>query len=358
MASDPRTMFPFLTLGLQSYLMIQSLLNFIDPTQPTFDWFVKNFSADLKDYADFLESQYKLAVNGIVKSDLPSQQDFTGFVNSFGSGATFPAASGLPFGGNPDPPTAGYIWNGIYGAIDTYPLYGYHYPAPPVPVPSAAPSYVIDSFLYGKNVPNVGATTRDLGADWQQAGILDGNYEYLWNATFDDWVLPWLQNNVLLGRMGRWKAIYLLNGYDQVWSLIQTLRFLINPDPRVLLATMPLDQDHTIANGNWSALELIKTLNFRGLILSFFSSLQDNSVVTEWNSALYPVPGGGGLPGYSVFALVGALDNIARGNYAGLEGTVRGSVPPGSAPKRPLSFRDRLAAIAFCAQPAGGAQLS
>jgi hypothetical protein len=74
------------------------------------------------------------------------------------------------------------------------------------------------------------------------------------NATFDDWVLPWLQNNVLLGRMGRWKAIYLLNGYDQVWSMIQMLRFLTNPDPRVLLATMPLDQDHTIANGNWSAL--------------------------------------------------------------------------------------------------------
>lgn len=358
MVKDPRTMLPFLVLGLQSYLMIQALLNFIDPTQPTFDWFVKTFSGDLKDYADFLEEQYKLAVNGIVKSDLPSTPDFTGFVNGFIPGLQFPGASGFPppvAGSDPEypypTPTVGDIWNGVYGSIDTYPLYGYYYPELPVPVPGAAPSYVIDNFFYGKNDPVKGAIYRNLLADWQQANII--NYDYLRNAVFADWVLPWLQNNVLLGRMGRWKALYLLNGYDQVWSMIQTLRFLINPDPRLLLATIQLDQDHTIANGDWSVIELCKTLNFGGDILGGITvPLHDDSVVTEWSSALYPPPGGGGMPGYSVFALVGVLDNIARGNYAGLEGTVGGWVPPGTSPKRPLSFRDRLAAIAFCEQPA------
>jgi hypothetical protein len=58
--------------------------------------------------------------------------------------------------------------------------------------------------------------------------------------------------------MARWKAIYLYNGYDGVWSIIQRLRDLVGLPA---LPPVRLDQDDTMATGNWSARELCGLLN-------------------------------------------------------------------------------------------------
>ena len=134
----PRSALPFLLLGLQSYLTLEGLVHLIDSSQPTFAQFLKDFKNDLHDYASFLQSQYKLAVNGIVKTDIPSDQDvrtFLYFVTVVVDGAPFgdsgvfagfsvdtlkwglsPFYPGIP-GSNTSWPYKGYAWNGVYGAV-------------------------------------------------------------------------------------------------------------------------------------------------------------------------------------------------------------------------------------------------
>jgi hypothetical protein len=80
-AADPRTMLPFLLLGIESDLSIEAALYIINPKQPQykFSYFLAEFNRDLKNYASFIYSQYQLAVNGIVKTDLPSDDDVLSF---------------------------------------------------------------------------------------------------------------------------------------------------------------------------------------------------------------------------------------------------------------------------------------
>jgi hypothetical protein len=320
MAIDPRTMMPFLLLGLESYLALQMLVHSIDPTQPTFDEFVKEFrTKDLPAYAEFLTSQYELAVNGIVKSDLPGPQDLIGFVNDILNGGvdfgfTYPTSSFHADFADVTP-TAGQIWNGVYGAVDTYPLYGFYQPEPPVPVPIAGPAFVIE-FLDTATV-NLYDEWSYAGVDWGDPGAAE--------SILETWILPWLEDKLILARMARWKAIYLLNAYERVWETIQLLRLLAGAP---LSAPKKLDPDHTRADGNWSLRELVSILNFDGDIL-------------------YGFPLGHGIQvggGYSVRALAWALYNIGNGNWGGPPDKISGPldvVPAGS-----NSLRDTLALVA------------
>jgi hypothetical protein len=213
---------------------------------------------------------------------------------------------------------AGSSWDGIYGVVYVYPAYGVYEPAPPVPVPYAAPSYLIDLF-------NVEGLQSDF-----PPGFFSGPPNILYLA---EWTIPWLQNRLLLGRMARWKAIYLFNGFDQVWSMIQSLNVLSNfsagASPPAPLLPVKLSQDGTMATGDWSARELCTVLNLDGKIVA---GVQYGGVkVSPFN------------PEFSLFALAQVLDNIASGNWGG---------PPtysvsGKGPARPLGLRDRLSAAAI-----------
>jgi hypothetical protein len=118
--------------------------------------------------------------------------------------------------------------------------------------------------------------------------------------------------------MARWKALYLFNGYDKVWSTIQNLRVL---SEQSLLPTPTLAQDGTQANGNWSARELIARITINPVVLPLVAVK------------------------VSLLFLVSTLDVIAKGNWAGPQG---GETNPSDwvVPSRPLGFRDRLAAAA------------
>src|SRR5260370_5949085 len=117
----------------------------------------------------------------------------------------------------------------------------------PVAVPSSSPSHIID-FINSDNMVD----------EFKQVfltaigGFVDSQYGVL-----SSWVVQWVASKVILGTMARWKAIYLMNGYDKVWSVIQNLRFLTNRSP---LPTETLHQDGTLVSENWSARELYAVL--------------------------------------------------------------------------------------------------
>jgi hypothetical protein len=322
MVSDPRSMLPYLLLGINSYLTLQSLVNFIDSTQPTFSQFVSEFQADLQEYVNFIQSQYNLATNGIVKREVPDTESL------FSSILVYIGASNY---------VSTEIWNGFFGVVDTYPPYGVYQPAPPVTMNADAdagfltssPSYLLESIT---NL-NIDAFLEANGNNYESEAIM---------AT--GWTAPWLQNKLILRMMAQWKAIYLLNCYDKVWSILQKLGSLINQS----LPPLMLNQDGTIASGNWSVRELCKILNVSGDILNGVqgSSLGAPLVFPfNWPPSV-PIPvmdtgGYGPFPGqYSLFSLAQCLDNIAIGTW------VPPSYSKGSAPSRPLGLRERLAAAA------------
>jgi hypothetical protein len=303
MVLDPRSAMPFLLLGIKCYLKIEALINIIDKSLPTFQQFLSQFQGDLQSYASFIYSQYEIAVNGIVKSDLPSTDDVVGFfwsVLEFEQ-SSFPNNTGSVFG-------SVFGWNGVYGAIDKYPQYGVYRPSPVVYITdagTAAPSYIIDCINTAMLSNLSSAATDPLGRL-----LTDSGPQQI--ATLSNVVVPWVKVKIILGRMARWKTIYLLNGYDKLWSILQNLRRVAGQTP---LATPTLDQDGTIANGNWSARELCSILNAN------LPHLALNSDVRK---------------GYSLSALTKSLDGNALSSWGVGSGRTVG----------PLGFRNRLAAAA------------
>lgn len=163
----------------------------------------------------------------------------------------------------------------------------------------------------------------------------------IWINELQNWTIPWISNRIILGRMARWKAIYLLNAFDGVWSVLQALQRLAAPNPPIVPSTMHLPQDGTIANGNWSTRELCRVVQVNDKLLTgnaYVDSLDFNEFVTDW------VPGGRiewtRVSGHSVGGLVQFLYNVANGNWA------RPPLPPQVTVPRPLSFRGLLAGAA------------
>lgn len=237
---DPRTMLPVLALGLQSYITLQSVANLVDSTQPTLPQFLNQFWPDFGDpnsrtsYINFLFQMYKFAVNGIVKTDLPSEEEVLGFLWEVGQNeGVYAHASTRPTlptqaSWGADWPVSvlatsassgnGWAWNGTYGASETYPQYGFY------------------GNYQGKNTRNLFTQayivsqpdTTNAGSQWQQSSIIfsSAGEQYASIEAFENWTIPWLQNRIILGSMARWKAIYLLNGFDRVWSVLQALQQL------------------------------------------------------------------------------------------------------------------------------------
>jgi len=351
--ADPRTFRPYLTLGIQSYLTLQSVVNFIDPKQPTFSTFLSQYNKDFVGYANFLYSLYAQGVHGIVKSDLPSAADALGYLTFYifqrglnagklgaASDAVQPIINDPQIGpasmpqfarvstDGPCLPTAGTQWNGVYGVVDEYPPYGAYQPQPSDSTDlstswMAAPSYMIDM----------------IDTEGIDLVLTSDPYPYLREFTFGYWVNPWLRAKLTLGRMARWKAIYIFNGYDKAWSSLQSLRKIITSVPEG--AKAPSYQqlrlgDGTMATGNWSARELCRVLSqIGGGILGPTADFTD--------------PTGKGL---SLFLLVQSVNNIAKGTWAGQAYATADrprdesgrTLPAGLS--RPANFRALLAAAA------------
>jgi hypothetical protein len=328
---DPVTIIPFFVLAVRAYLEIQTVLSMMGvqafgPASQAGTFLNQYGGTDLQNYLTLLNSKYTMAVKGLTKSDVPAAQDILSFlcwsvypVVGFAPSwlttyITLDLWGGTPPAAGPDvwAATAGCMWNGIFGAVSAYPRYGGYDPPPPVPVPNAAPSYIID-ILDSANVV-------------AQLGWAFFEYPYVMEAELADWTIPWTQNKVILGNMARWKALYLFNGYDQVLAMIVSLSALTNqpPPPPVLLS------DGTAANGNWSARELFSVMNFDGDLLD---GVPGGSI----RNAAFPAD-------YSLLALVAALDNIANGTWGGHPDF--NSKATQTKPIRPLGLRERLAAAA------------
>lgn len=91
-----------------------------------------------------------------------------------------------------------------------------------------------------------------------------------------DFTIPWVQNKVTLGSMARWKALYLISGYDRVFQLMRSLQDLVAPymqsAPEIVPPVMYLD-DGTRADGNWSARELCNVLQLPRGVYTLYGGL-------------------------------------------------------------------------------------
>jgi hypothetical protein len=370
---DPRSMLPYLSWGFTSYLTIWELASLIDSTQPSFGQFLHDFqSSELQPYAEWFLSQAKMAIRGLRMSDLPGTEDIVSYAwwkaDWVGRGS-FPDNTQY-WGGSPPPPPGGYseqgyMWNGVYGVFDEYSVY-----LSPVGVPSASPSHLVD-IISGTPVYDADGNvhgTNDTSAiveEFENAFGGPSPDTYLQDAALADWVAPWIQDKLILGLMARWKALYLINGYDHVWAVAQNLWLIANPHDslspiRIQLPYPPewvsWDQDNPnqnssfVASGNWSARELCTLLNLSGDVLDGVQNGDLTTIVGPYQeSGSYETVGGPVIGGYSLFALVQCLDNIASGNWGGppsYSGNLNDAPPTGNGPARPIGFRNRLAAAA------------
>ena len=252
---DPQYALPAYLKAVQSLLTIHVLLD-EEPHQ-----FLAKWQADFIKWADALEFRYNIGVGGLVKTDIPTENDVLSALS--------------------DPRFSLY-----YGVVDIYGVY-----KDPIIPPSKAASHIIESFPVGiiKLFPD--------DSDRQR---------------FENFVYTWFKDRVTLGLMARWKAIYLMRGYDKAWSALQNLRILAKQQSGLL----------NDSNKNWSARELFRVLS---------------------NPTSPENPGGWIGLWLSLSDLVNRLDRIAKGTWS----VPSDDVSVDNLRKRPIGFRDRLAASAL-----------
>jgi hypothetical protein len=364
---DPTTFLGMFALGLQSYLMLECLRNIVDSSQMTFSESMKTYGPLIGQWNEFLYTNYASAVNGILKTDLPTEYEILGYLwylaNVIGSAYAVPSTNpgqnpmqswGAPWPTPDDNVQAnysgdGWAWTGVYGASEVYPYSAYYGSAQLDPTDTYVftPAYIIPWIVAGNNAAT-------MLSQWSDADILFnvGSDETLVSMdSLASWVIPWLQNKLILGRMACWKAIYLFNNFGFTWSVLQSVQRLV-PDPPVVPPTVTLAElgnfigggfgpsDNMIASGNWSVRELCNTVVANGDLLTgndYVSS--DNGFVYNWapiSSTVWTR-----VSGQSVGGFVEFLYNVANGNWAGPPEALTRPVSP-----RPLSLRGLLAAAA------------
>jgi len=316
MVLDSRLALPYFLKAVETFLSINALLNPNGFSQ-LIDQYNKTPNDLLPSIAEKLKELYSTLVTGIVKSDVPSPNDIGSYLAIWEKvpniGPLEPTCAANDSHAIYDQnglrtvplPTAtmdktGCSWNGVYGVVDTYGIYD-----TPVSIPSRDVSHMVERFP----------------AD--HIGELPHDHPYLPGYT----PYRWVRDRVSLGLMARWKAIYMLRGYNLAWSTLQDLRVILRQQQDDRL-TLP---DGTIASEHWSARELISVLQLKPL----YQSISPDYVEEPW---------------FSVYHLVQRLDLISRGTWVTpldddffdfgerLNHT--------TVTKRPVSFRDRLAAAA------------
>lgn len=283
---DPQLALPAYLMAIESFLAINAL------QEPTgFSQFLGTWREDIKGFADYLQDIYDgsishrvdTLVGGLVKTNVPSINEVYDYVQVNAIPDTSP----------------GFEWNGVYGVVDVYGVY-----TSPVGVPSHAVSHFMDIFPTENIV--------------QLAHMMRNDYTYI------ESIYPWVRDRVTLRLLARWKALYILRGYDKAWSVLQKLRVL----------TSEQDRELNDANKNWSARELITILHL--------PTVHVPNVPQD-----YPQQ-------YSLSDLIERLDQIAKGTWnktpdpwsVVLE--KRPEYPLIYDPSiRPVGFRDRLAAAAL-----------
>jgi hypothetical protein len=374
---DPTTMLPVLALAIHSDLILESLANLVDvdPRQPSLDVFLSEYGHFYTDqppgpdgFLYVFYKQYSRAVGGIRMTDLPSEYEILGTLWAYAQSQFVFASPDT----NPDQPTSqswgapgrpeqydspcfsgdGYAWTGLYGAGAVYPQYGWYAP-PNTDNPNGWPSFLPGNITYQESTLTAeslftpGYIVSYLAADdviqeWRHASTLfesEGN-TYVSMYSLQDWVIPWLQNILILGRMARWKAICLIGSYDKIWVILQTLQQITKPDPPIVPPVMTF-QDNTgttyTANGNWSLRELMSVVKVSNSLLAGVGL--DPTKPFVWAAA--SSPGSQPVTGYSVEGLAQLLYNVANGDWGGPPSYAEGEGPVG-----PFSLRGLLAAIA------------
>jgi len=277
---DPQLALPAFMKAIELFLAIETLLE-----PDGFTRFLEQWRATLVTLADTLEQRYRTLVQGLARSDVPTADDAVSFVIPLVRGSTPLATPEPPMNFVEVPlegaPRSGWAWNTVFGVVDAYGVF-----TSPVLVPSREASHIVDMF------PVDGIEAAPADEEWLRI------HHY-----------PWIRDRVVLGLMARWKALYIIRGYDRAWSVLQHLRVLTK------------QQGVHLPDGNrdWSARELVRELGLP---------------TVQGDPAHYQ--------DHSLSDLIERFDRVAKGTW----GTPRDDVSPDQLTPRPVSFRERLAAAA------------
>jgi hypothetical protein len=208
-------------------IQIYGLLNQINPAYSKFTDFLIEFRDDFTDWAvNTLIPNYEGVVRGLVKNDLPSDDDIIGLL-SYQGVQGFSGGSQTVWSRGPWPegsaPRTGFAWNLVHGVVDIYAVFHQEH------IPLATPSGIISNRFHSHSM-----------------GL----------AVTPSHTCPWVRARVQLRLMAQWKALYFIKGYDKALSVIQSLLILGNQQP----CDVPT-VDGMKANGDWSIRELSTILN-------------------------------------------------------------------------------------------------
>ncbi len=129
---DPQYTIASWLYAVQAWLSIHLMIKHIDNTQLDLNQFIVQYG-EPGNWASFLYEQYRKAVLGLVKSELPQTIDIKALINYIYSGGDpdmfewiEQPAPGHLWSGIPGP---GYAWNCVYGVVDIYSTF-YQQPTP------------------------------------------------------------------------------------------------------------------------------------------------------------------------------------------------------------------------------------
>lgn len=215
---DPQLALTAFLSATKNFLVITQQLDpagfpqFLDPSAPNnYNWKVREIANHLQSFYDGSVSarpggtfRTDTLVSGLVSSRIPTSEE----VYNLGWNVTFASPTRTA-----DPnPIVTPSWNGIYGVIDSHAVYVHS-----VGAPSSGPSHEVAAFPT-ENISTLVDEPRN-------------------SYTYQHDIYPWVLDRVTVGIIARWKAVYLRQGYDKAWSILQHLRILTGEQTRELTDT-------------------------------------------------------------------------------------------------------------------------
>jgi hypothetical protein len=279
----------------------------------------------ITDMVTSLTAHYEKAVAGLIAVPIPSVD--ASIIPAFLGAITPPGVLAMEI----------QAWHGEIGVVDIYsPFSG------PFSVSSGGYQSPVPDGFYFIPTATAGAIIATCPTD-VMAGIENQLPLIIQNY------YRWFRIRMRLGNLARLKALYVIKGYSQVWSLIQKLRALSSGIPGTPLygsAPAPPPPEVTDRRAHWRLSELdpiIAELNDTGNLLGYYWEVymyEPSPLGFPNNEVPYPA----GIHPISVENVVGRLLSVLANAENNPDGPPANPTP---VPERPVSLRAVLAAVAF-----------
>jgi hypothetical protein len=206
---DPQLPLPAFVLAISIFTGVVAIFHEDTNDAPT----VQPYFTDL---ATLLETHHEKATNGLLTVPIPSIDDLIAL--SSASDQTGPLKDNFWSWDNLLWPLG--FWRGEIGAIDSYAVFAKS---------EGSPGFALGEQLF----PSLGPGTPAVISTRNAGNIIDPYPEpetmlrgFGDNVAVRQNVYRWFRIRMRIGNLARLKALYLTKGYDNIWSVVQKLRFL------------------------------------------------------------------------------------------------------------------------------------